>query len=203
MCLKWPEYDIKSEDALERASFLMTGSAGVWYNDFVNTTRRKNRNMHGFLYFLRYKLIPEISQDVLWKQYLVYHNAQLGINVPVNQYAQGQEQYQIGCLDNVGKPMISNHVLKVKFVDGLLPWIRDKLRPMLDWGMKFDAIAGIAENIQTTSKPGRTHSGLPPRKPNPDMQWSSGKAIQFPKSDWKAPPDIEAAKKKGAPHPGA
>ena len=27
--LKWQEYDIQSEDALERASFLMTGSAGV------------------------------------------------------------------------------------------------------------------------------------------------------------------------------
>ena len=62
--LKWQEYDIKSEDALERASSLMTGSAGVWYNNFVDTTRRKNRNIHSFLCFLRYNLIPKISQDV-------------------------------------------------------------------------------------------------------------------------------------------
>ena len=52
--------------------------------------------------------------------------------------------------------MISNHVLKVKFVDGLLPWIRDRVRPMVDRNMKFDAIVNIAEKIQTTSKPGET-----------------------------------------------
>ena len=123
---------MKSEDPLERASFLMTGSAGVWYHNVVDAIRRKNRNIHGLVCFLRYKLIPKISQDVLWKQYLVYQHAQLGINVPVNQYAQQLEQYQIRCLDNKGKPMISNHILKVKFVDGLLPWIRDKVRPILD-----------------------------------------------------------------------
>ena len=99
--------------------------------------------------------------------------------------------------------MISNHVLKVKFVVGLLLWIRDKVRPRVDWGMKFDSIVGIAEKIQTTSKPGRTHSVPPPRKPNPDKEWSPDKPMQFTKSDWKAPSNIEAAKKKGAPHPGA
>ena len=67
--------------------------------------------------------------------------------------------------------MISNHVLKVKFVGGPLPWIRDKVRPMVDWDMKFDAIVGIAEKIQTAYKPGGTHSGPPPRKSNPDKQW--------------------------------
>ena len=129
---KWQEYDIKSEDAVERASFLMTGSAGMWYNNFVDTTTRKNRHIHGSLCFLRCKLIPKISQNMLEKQYLEYHHAQLGINVPLNLYAQGQEQYQIRCLDNEAKPNISNHVLKVKFVDGLLLWIREKVRPMVD-----------------------------------------------------------------------
>ena len=88
------------------------------------------------------------------------------------------------------------HVLKVKFVDSLLPWIRDNVRPMVDWDMKFDAIVGIAEKIQTTSKPGGTHSGPPPRKPYSDKQWSAGKPMQLTKSDWKAPPNIAAAKKK-------
>ena len=74
---------------------------------------------------------------------------------------------------------------------------------MVDWNMKFDAIVGIAETIQTSSKPGGTDSGPPPRKPNHDKQWSAGKPMQFPKSDWKAPPNLEAAKKKGAPHPVA
>ena len=74
---------------------------------------------------------------------------------------------------------------------------------MLGWDMKFDAIVGIAGTIQTTSKPGGTHSRPPLRKPNPNKQWSSGKPMQFTKSDWKAPPNMEAAKKQGAPHPGA
>ena len=65
--------------------------------------------------------------------------------MPVNLYAQGLEQCQIRCLNNEDKPMISNHVLNVKFVDGLLPCIRDKVRPMVDWDMKFDAIVGMAE----------------------------------------------------------
>ena len=69
--------------------------------------------------------------------------------------------------------------------------------------MKFGAIVGIAENIQTTSKPSGTHSGLPSRKPNYDKQWSAGKPMRFTKSEWKALPNIEAAKKKGALHPGA
>ena len=123
--------------------------------------------------------------------------------MPVNQYAQLLEQHQIGCLDNEGKPIISNHVLKVNFVDGLRPWIRDEVRPMVDWNMKFNAIVGIAETIQTTSKPGATHSGPAPRKPNSDKEWSAGKPIQLTKSDWKEPSNIEAAKKKGALHPVA
>ena len=86
--MKWQEYDIKSEDAVERASFLMTGSAEVWYNDFVDSTKRKNRNIHGFLCFLRFKLIPKIRQDVPCKQYLGYQHGRLRIHVAVNQYAQ-------------------------------------------------------------------------------------------------------------------
>ena len=66
--------------------------------------------------------------------------------------------------------MISNHLLKDKFVDGLLPWIRHKDRPKVDWGMKFDGIVAIAAKIQTTSIPDGTHSGPPPSKPNPDQQ---------------------------------
>ena len=69
--------------------------------------------------------------------------------------------------------------------------------------MKFGATIGIAEKIQTTSKLGGTHSGPPPRKSNSDKQWSAGKTMQFTNSDWQAPPNIEAAKKKEAAHPGA
>ena len=90
--------------------------------------------------------------------------------MPVDQCAQGLEQWQIKCLDEEGKPMILNHVVKVKFVDDLRPRIRDKVRPIVDGDMKFDAPVGMAEKIQTTSKPGVTHSGPPPRKPNVDQQ---------------------------------
>ena len=55
-------------------------------------------------------------------------------------------------------------------MDGLLPWIRDKVRLMVDWHMKFDSIVGIAGKIQPTSKPGGTHSGPTLRKPNSDKQ---------------------------------
>ena len=61
--------------------------------------------------------------------------------------------------------------------------MRDKVRPIVDCNMKFDAIADIAEKIQTTSKPGGTHCGPPPRKPNHDAQWSDGKPMQFPISE--------------------
>ena len=52
---------------------------------------------------------------------------------------------------------------------------------MVDCGMKFDTIVGIADKIQTTSKPGGTHSGPTPRKPNSDKQWSAGKPMQVTK----------------------
>ena len=125
----------------------MPGSAGEWYNNCIDTNRRQNRNIHGFLFFLRSKLIHRISQDILWKQYLGYHHTQLGIKVPVNQCEQELEKYQITWLENERKPMISNNVLNDKFVDGLLPGIGDKVRLMVDWDMKFDAIVGITEKI--------------------------------------------------------
>ena len=67
--------------------------------------------------------------------------------------------------------------------------------------MKCDTIVGIAEKIQTTSKPSANNSGPLPRKPNPDIQWSPGDAMQSTKSDWKAPPNIEVAKRTAVPHP--
>ena len=46
--LKWYSYDIKSEDALERACCLRTEPAGVWYKIFMDTRKRTKSNMHGF-----------------------------------------------------------------------------------------------------------------------------------------------------------
>jgi len=50
--LNWQEYHVKSEEALEKASFLMTGSAGVWYNNLVVTENPKGRKYPSFLCFL-------------------------------------------------------------------------------------------------------------------------------------------------------
>ena len=106
-------------------------------------------------------------------------------------------------LDKEGKPMISNHVLKVPFLDGLLLYIGVKVRPIVDSDMKFDAIVGRADNIQTTSKPGGPHWRPPPRKSTPDEEWSAGKPIQFTESYWQASPYIEADKKPEAYYPAA
>ena len=87
--LQWQEYDILSQEALERASFLLTDNAGIWYDEYQRETKPKHRNTHSFLCLLRNKMIPKISKDVLWNQYNGYHHAQLGEPgkpAPVNQY---------------------------------------------------------------------------------------------------------------------
>ena len=47
--LLWQEYDIQGEEALDRASFLLTDSAGIWYNMYERETEPEDRNIHSFL----------------------------------------------------------------------------------------------------------------------------------------------------------
>ena len=51
--LLWQEYDIQGEEALERASCLLTDSAGIWYDMYERETEPEDRNIHSFLCLLR------------------------------------------------------------------------------------------------------------------------------------------------------
>ena len=96
-----------------------------------------------------------ISKDELCNQYNGCQHVQLGKSgkpTPVNQYVQKLEEYQLTCLDEDGERMISNQIKKIKLVNGLIPALKEKVRPLVDWGMHFDEIVCIAEKIQGTTK---------------------------------------------------
>ena len=97
--------------------------------------------------------------------------------------------------------MVSLQAMKMKFVDGLIPLLREKVRPLIDWDMPFDEIVSIAEKIQTTTK--LTVLQQPVQKQKQFRQWSQGKPMEFQKSNYKLLPNVAAAQQKGAPHPGA
>ena len=171
--LQWQEYDILSEEALDRASFLLIDNAEIWYDEYQREPQPKNRNTYSFLCLLRNKLIPTISKDVLWNQYNSCHHAQLGEPgklAPVNQYAQKLEEYRMRCIDTDGEKMVSLQAMKMKFVDGLIPLLREKVRPLIDWDMPFDEIVSIAEKIQTTTR--LTAPQQPMQKQKQFRQWS-------------------------------
>ena len=63
---------------MERASFLLTDSAGIWLEMYERETEPGDRNIHSFSCLLREKLIPKIRKDDLWNQYNGCHHAQLG-----------------------------------------------------------------------------------------------------------------------------
>ena len=121
---------------------------------YVRETEPEDKNIHYFLCLLREKLIPKISKDVFCNQYNGCHHAQLcepGKPSPVNQYTQKLEEYQLRCLDEDGESMISNQIKKMKLVNGLMPASKEKVRPLVDCGMRFDEIVSITEKIQITT----------------------------------------------------
>ena len=87
----------------------------------------------------------------------------------------------------------------MKFVNGLIPALKEKVRPLVYWGMHFDEIVSIAEKIQRTIK--LTTTQQPPYKQKQFRQWSQGNPMQFQNSDYNLPPNIGPAQKKGPPHP--
>ena len=94
--------------------------------------------------------------------------------------------------------MISNQIEEMKCVKGLIPALKEQVRPLVDWGMHLDEIVSIAENNQTTTK--LTTPQLAPQKQKQFIQCRQGKRMQFQKSDHKLTPNIAAAQKKGPPH---
>jgi len=51
--LKWQCLDVEKEEALESTSFQFTGIAARWLKDYSEKTKSTNRNIHGFMVFLR------------------------------------------------------------------------------------------------------------------------------------------------------
>ena len=108
---------------MERASFLLTDSAGIWYDMYERGTEPEDRNIDCFSCLLRKELIRKISKYELWNQYNCCHPAQCGESgkpAPANQYAQKLEEWQLRCLDADGERMIRNQIKKMKFVNGLI-----------------------------------------------------------------------------------
>jgi len=200
--LKWQGLDIEKEEALERASFQFTGMAARWLKDYSKKTKLTKRNMHGFMVFLRKQIIRSTDREELWKRYEGCHQAQFEQDSPVNTFAQHLQDYQLRCRDNEGKALISDHVLKIKFINGLISLIKQQVKLAINWDMSFEQIVNKAEQVQATMK--QTHK--PPqilnqnRKPN--KEWSAGKPMEFIKSNYKFPAEKKkiaalAAKGKG------
>ena len=191
------EYYIQGEEDLERASFLLTDSAGIWYDMYQRQTEPDERNIHSFLCLHREKLIPKISKDESWNQYNGCHHGQVvepGKPAPVNQHEQELEAYQLRSLDEDGERMISNQMKKMKFVNDLIPAPKERVRPLVDCRVHFHEIVGIAEKIQTTTK--LTTLRQPPHKQKQFRPWSQGKSMQFQQSAYELPPNVAAAPKK-------
>ena len=183
---------------------MLTDNAGIWYDEYQREINPKNRNTYSFLCLLRNKLISKISKDVLWNQNNRWHHPQLrkpDKPAPVNQYAQKLEEYRMRCLDTDEEKMVSLQAMKMKFMDAVIPQLREKVRPLIDWNMPLDEIVSIAEKIQTTTK--LTVPQQLVQKLKQLRQWSQGKPMECQKSNYKLQPNLAAAQLKGAPHPDA
>jgi len=205
--LKWQGLDVEKEEALGGASFQFTGMAARWLKDYNEKTKSTKRNIHGFMVFLRKKIIPSTAREELWKRYEGCHQAQFGQDSPVNTFAQHLQDYQLRCRDNKGKALISDHELKMKFVNGLISLIKQQVKLAINWDMSFEQIVNKAEQVQATMKQTYKPLQIPNqnRKPNPPTrQWSAEKPMEFIKSDYKFPKEKKkiaapAAKAKGGP----
>jgi len=115
---------VEKEEALERASFQSTGIASRWLKGYSAKTKQTKRNIYGFMVFLRKKIISSTAREELWKRYECCHQVQFGHHSPVNTFAQYLQDYQRRCKDNKGEALISDHALKMKFVNGLTSLIK-------------------------------------------------------------------------------
>jgi len=122
--LNWQGLDVEKEEALERVSFQFTGMDVTWVKNYSEETIPRKRNRHGFMVFLRRKIILSTAREVVWKRYEGYHQEQFVQHIPINTFAQQLQDYQLRCRDNQGKALISDHAIKMKFVSGLTSLIK-------------------------------------------------------------------------------
>jgi hypothetical protein len=154
--------------------------AARWMKDYEEKTKPKKRNIHAFMVFLRKKIIPSIAREELWKKYEGCHQGQFGHDSPVNIFSQALQDYQIRCRDNKGKALISDHALKMKFVNGLTPLIKQQVKLAINWNMSFEEIVTKLEQIQATMKQGyRTNQPQQQKRHSPPCkEWRSGKPME-------------------------
>jgi len=57
--------DVEKKEGLERASFHFTSIAARWLKDYSEKTKARKRNIHGFIVFLRKKIILSTAREVL------------------------------------------------------------------------------------------------------------------------------------------
>jgi len=151
--------DVEKEESLERASFQFTGMAARWLKDYSEKTKPKKRNIPGFIVFLRKKIILSTAREELWKRYEGCHQAQFVQDSPLNTIAHHLQDYQLRCRDNKGKSLISDHSLKITFVNSLTSLVKQQVKLAVDWDMSFDQIVHKAEQVQATMK--QTHKPPP------------------------------------------
>ena len=185
--LKWQGLDVEKEEALARASFQFTSMATRWLKDYSEKTKPKKRNIHGFMVFLRKKIIPSTAIEELWKRYEGCHQAQIGQDSSINTFAQHLQDYQLRFRDNKGKALISHYTLQMKFVNGLSSLIKQQVTLAINWDISFEQIVNKAEQVQATMK--QTHKPLQILNQNrkPNKKYSAGKLIEFIKSNYKFP----------------
>ena len=145
--------------------------------------------------------MPKISKDESWNLYNSGQHVQLGKPskpAPVHQYDQELEEYQIRWLDQDGESMISNKIKTMKFGNGLIPGLKQKVRPLVHRRIRFDEIVSIAVKNQRTIK--LTLLQQPANKDEQFKQSYIGKPMHLTKSHYKIPPNVAAAQQLAEPY---
>jgi len=91
---------------------------------------------------------------------------QLRNNVSIREYGQQLEQYQIICKDKQGGQRISNHTLKLKFINGLRPDLKLAIRRQINYYMSLHEKVAKAPVIADITK-----SALHKPTPAKDKYW--------------------------------
>jgi len=195
--LRWITYQglrQDKEESVDRFSWMYTGMALSWYNQYVIDKPEKERNIHDFILYFRKKVVPSIAADLRWKEWEEYKYSKLGPNASVNNHAQNCLEFYNDCLDKQGNKMINMHALKHKFVNKILTPIRVPLKMQINWDMTFEEIIVVAEKIQVlnahdpargiTTPQGTFYykDGKKIRQPTPKDR---GRSLGFTKSNWR------------------
>jgi len=155
--------------------------------NYNEKTKPKKGNIHGFMVFLRKKIIPSTAREELWIRYEGCHQVQFRQDSPVNTFAQHLQDYQLRSRDNKSKALISDHALKMKLVNGLIALIKQQVKLAINWDMSFEQIVNKAVQVQATLKQTQKPPPIINQNRKPNREWSAGKPMEFTKSNYKFP----------------